>query len=168
MSDRAATDREWSAGIRPPTPRNRLRASSKKAALGEQIAEHAAHLDAATHRLLTDLRVAKRLGGLPKIDEALRKSELSYCKVRALTRVATPENEALLLEDARFTTGGQVERICRKYAAVLRVARPTVEDDIVRRHVTRRDLDDGMVPIEATLHPEEDQLRLGDRRSRAR
>ena len=162
-----------------------------KAALGEQIAQHAAHLAAATHRLLTDLRefdriggwyaqgargcaawlswrlgwsigtardhvrVANRLGTLPKIDEALRVGELSYCKVRALTRVATAENEALLLEDARYTTGGQLERICRKYAAVLRVARPTVEQDAMLRRVSRRDLDDGMVKIEAVLHPDE-------------
>ena len=164
---------------------------AEKAALGEQIAQHAAHLDAATHRLLTDLRefdrvggwypqgarncaawlswrlgwslgtardhvrVATRLGTLPMIDEALRKGELSYCKVRALTRVATAENEALLLEDARYTTGAQLDRICRKYGAVLRVVRPSVEEDALRRHVTRRDLDDGMVKIEAVLHPEE-------------
>ena len=31
--------------------------------LGERIAEHAAHLDAATHRLLTDIRAFDDQGG---------------------------------------------------------------------------------------------------------
>ena len=160
--------------------------------LGERIAEMAAHLDAATHRLLTDLRdydrsgnwaqqgfpdcarwlswrvgwatgtardhlrVAQRLGDLPLIDDALRRGEVSYSKVRAMTRVATPANEAMLLEDARHATGQQLELICRKYATVVRAAKEVDEEyDRQRRTVTRRDLDDGMVRIEATLHPEE-------------
>src|SRR3954453_18314830 len=39
------------------------------------------------------VRVARALGGLPPIDRALEGGALSYAKVRALTRVATPENE---------------------------------------------------------------------------
>ena len=57
---------------------------------------------------------------MPITDEALRTGELSYCKVRAITRVATPAIEAELVEQARFTTGAQLEAICRKYAAVVR------------------------------------------------
>jgi hypothetical protein len=47
------------------------------------------------------VRVANALGDLPLIDAALREGKLSYCKVRAMTRVATPDNEALLLEQSR-------------------------------------------------------------------
>src|SRR5512146_1188980 len=36
------------------------------------------------------VRVARALGTLPAIDEALKSARLSYAKVRALTRVATP------------------------------------------------------------------------------
>ena len=36
------------------------------------------------------VRVARALGTLPRIDQALRTGTLSYAKVRALTRVATP------------------------------------------------------------------------------
>jgi hypothetical protein len=172
-------------------PHEARNTTDETAALGERIAEHAAHLDAATHRLLADLRafdaargwyaqgarscaewlawrvgwssgtarehvrVAQRLGGLPLIDEALRRGELSYCKARAITRVATPATEAPLLEDARFATGSQLERICRKYAAVLRVGRTTAHDDAIRRSFARHDLDDGMVKLDAILHPEE-------------
>ena len=52
------------------------------------------------------VRVARALGRLPAIDEALRSARLSYAKVRALTRVATPENEAKLLDDGASRNGG--------------------------------------------------------------
>ena len=45
----------------------------------------------------------------------MRQGELSYCKVRALTRVATAGNEQTLLDIARSVTGGQLEVICRLY-----------------------------------------------------
>ncbi len=169
--------------------------STEAEILGERIAEMAAHLDAATHGLLTalrdydrsnnwyaqgfascatwlswrvgmsagtardHLRVANRLADLPLIDDALRTGSISYSKVRAMTRVATSANEAMLLEDARHSTGSQLETICRKYATVVRAAKEVDEKyDHERRTVTRRDLEDGMVRIEATLHPEEAAL----------
>jgi hypothetical protein len=39
------------------------------------------------------VRVARALGSLPRLADALGRDELSYSKVRALTRVATPETE---------------------------------------------------------------------------
>ena len=45
----------------------------------------------------------------------LKSGKLSYAKVRALTRVATPEAEAKLLEVAMYSTGAQLERLCRGY-----------------------------------------------------
>ena len=65
------------------------------------------------------VRVARALGRLPAISESLRTATLSYAKVRALTRVATPENEAKLLEMALMATGAQLERLCRGYRGVL-------------------------------------------------
>ena len=47
------------------------------------------------------------------LDEALRVGKLSYAKVRALTRVATAENEARVLEVATYATGAQLERMVR-------------------------------------------------------
>jgi hypothetical protein len=102
------------------------------------------------------VRVALKLGGLPLTDEALRRGELSYSKVRAMTRIATPANEAALLEQARYSTGAQLERICKKYAAVMRhdeEVQPADEEQ--RRYVKRSDTADGMVKLEAILHPEE-------------
>jgi uncharacterized protein DUF222 len=47
------------------------------------------------------VRVARALETLPRLAEALARGELSYAKVRALTRVATPETEARLLAVGR-------------------------------------------------------------------
>src|SRR5688572_22652454 len=43
------------------------------------------------------VRVARALGTLPRLAGGLARGELSYSKVRALTRVATPETEDRLL-----------------------------------------------------------------------
>ncbi|HEX2690340.1 MAG TPA: hypothetical protein VHN14_27180 [Kofleriaceae bacterium] len=39
------------------------------------------------------VRVACKLAQFPAIDDALRRGEVSYSKVRALVRVATPAND---------------------------------------------------------------------------
>jgi hypothetical protein len=64
------------------------------------------------------VRVARRLGELPLIHEAFACGELSYAKVRALTRVADAENEDELLELARHMTASQLERAVRAYRYV--------------------------------------------------
>ena len=46
------------------------------------------------------VRTARALGHLPLVDAAFREGKLSYSKVRALTRVATAENEGELLAAA--------------------------------------------------------------------
>ena len=102
--------------------------------------------------------VARRLE-FPEIDDALRRGEVSYSKVRAMVRVATPANEHLLLEYARLMTGSQLEQTCRKYSLVLRHGKdPHPLGDLQRRHVRRRDTEDGMVRLEAVLHAEEAEV----------
>src|SRR6185437_11795504 len=64
------------------------------------------------------VRVARALGALPHLAEALARGELSYAKVRALTRVATPETEARLLAVGRAGTAEHVERIVRGWRRV--------------------------------------------------
>src|SRR6202795_602198 len=56
------------------------------------------------------VRVARALGTLPLLAEALAHGQLSYAKVRALTRVATPATEARLLAVGRAGTAAHVER----------------------------------------------------------
>jgi hypothetical protein len=87
---------------------------------------------------------------------------VSYSKVRALTRVATAENEASLLEMARSSTASQLERICRGYRRAMRGLSDepdnTGDDEASDRFVHLRDTDSGMVRIEAQLRPEEAAL----------
>ena len=64
------------------------------------------------------VRVAQALGVLPAVTEALERGQLSYAKVRALTRVATPETEARLLAVARAGTAVHVERIVQGWRQV--------------------------------------------------
>jgi len=68
------------------------------------------------------VRVARALGTLPLLAQALARGELSYAKVRALTRVATPETEERLLGVGRGGTAAQVERIVRGWRRVDRQA----------------------------------------------
>ena len=112
-------------------------------------------LDAATAR--EKVRVARALGKLPAIDEAFRLAKLSYAKVRALSRVATPANEARLLEVALAATGAQLERICRGYRNALAADEPPAPED---RSVRQRILRGGMVRLEIVLSPDEADLVL--------
>jgi hypothetical protein len=64
------------------------------------------------------VRVARCLPELPLIHQAFARGELSYAKVRALTRVATSENEQELLELAHVMTAAQLERAVRAYRRV--------------------------------------------------
>ena len=110
-------------------------------------------LDTATAR--EKVRVARALGKLPAIDEALRVGKLSYAKVRALTRVATPESEARLLDVALYATGAQLERLCRGYRTALTADEAPSPDD---RCVRQRVLPSGMVKLEIVLCPDEADL----------
>ena len=51
----------------------------------------------------------------PLLSEALAKGELGYSKVRALTRIATPDNEADLLNVGLHGTAQHVETFARLY-----------------------------------------------------
>src|SRR5688572_15433848 len=101
------------------------------------------------------VRVAHALGTLPRLARALARGELSYSKVRALTRVATPETEERLLAVGRAGTAEHVERIVRGWRRVDRIAE---NRESVRHHKSRGVhvyLDeDGMVVVRGRLTPE--------------
>ena len=101
------------------------------------------------------VRVARKLGELPLIDGALRKGEISYSKVRAMTRVATADNEGDLLGMARAATGAQLERICRLKRMVNALDGASARDVEGKRYVVERATEDGMVAIQLRLLPEE-------------
>jgi len=105
--------------------------------------------------------VARALGTLPRLARAFAGGEISYSKVRALTRVATPETEEQLLGVARAGTAVHVERIVRGWR---RVDRQAEAQESTRHHKSRAlhvsyD-DDGMVVVRGRLAPEVGALLL--------
>jgi hypothetical protein len=67
------------------------------------------------------VRVARALEELPEINEAFEKGELSYSKVRAMTRAATDLNESYLLNIAQYGTAQHVEKLVGTFRTVSRV-----------------------------------------------
>jgi hypothetical protein len=98
------------------------------------------------------VRVARALGELTLIDAALRRGEVSYSKVRAMTRVANGGNEAALLELAKASTAAQLEKACRLYR---QQTAPTKEALEQSRHVRVRECDDGMVLVQMKVTADE-------------
>src|SRR5467141_803379 len=101
------------------------------------------------------VRVARALGTLPRLARALARGALSYSKVRALTRVATPDTEDRLLAVGRAGTAEHVERIVRGWRRVDRLAEA---QETARRHTSRAlhvyQDEDGMVVMRGRLAPE--------------
>jgi Domain of unknown function (DUF222)/HNH endonuclease len=64
------------------------------------------------------VRVARALGALPAITAEFAAGRLSYAKVRALTRIATPETEHDLVEMATPMTANQLERFAQAHRRV--------------------------------------------------
>ena len=159
--------------------------------LGDQIATLAAHIHAATQRLLTliaefdelrgwevsghrdcadwlstrtgidrgaaqeKVRAARALTELPLTSAAMARGELSFSKVRALTRVADAENERELVALARGVTTAQLERMVRAWKKGSRQDEAKRERD---RHASRTlsvfPNDDGMYLVKGRLMPE--------------
>ena len=68
------------------------------------------------------VRVARALKELPQTSEALRKAEISYSKARAITRVATAENAARLLNIARHAPTRELVTVGRAWRRLDRLA----------------------------------------------
>jgi hypothetical protein len=101
------------------------------------------------------VRVARALPALPRLAAALARGELSYAKVRALTRVATPETEERLLAVGRAGTASHVERIVRGWRRVDRQAE--AREARLRHHNRALHVfhdDDGTVVLRGRLEPE--------------
>lgn len=98
------------------------------------------------------VRVARALPELPEIAAAFRVGQLSFSKVRALTRVATSNNESMLLRLARAGTASHLERILRGYrrAQDLQAANAVHE----QRRLTCFFDEDGALVISGRLPPE--------------
>ena len=85
----------------------------------------------------------------------MARGQLSYSKVRALTRVASPATEAPLLAVALCATAAQVERLVRAWRHVDRDAQPDAEQVLLASRALSMQVDeDGMVVLRGRLPPE--------------
>ena len=129
------------------------------------------------------VRTARALEGLSGINEAFQKGELSFSKVRAMTRIATEENEDYLLNIAEYGTAQHVEILVKAYRMVSRITDTPEDFNAVEANECKQSVlgetqhelrqqqhqqedrsvsyyqdDDGMWIIKAKLPPEEGAL----------
>jgi hypothetical protein len=97
------------------------------------------------------VRVARALWNLPQVDAAFAKGDLSYSKVRAITRVATGVTEVDLLDYALTVSASQLDRFC----SALKHGDPSDSETAARRaregrSLTRHFREDGtgMIVVE--------------------
>jgi len=105
------------------------------------------------------VRVAHALKTLPGIALSFSRGELSYSKVRALTRVARPDNEDTLKAFALKTAASRVEERCRE----LRCGSADSVAEANRTHAKRslrmhRDLSKGTMTITVEVPLEDGEL----------
>ena len=101
------------------------------------------------------IRVAHALEKLPLISASMARGALSYSKVRALSRVATPETEDTLLMIALHGTASHVEKLVRQYRRAQDAAELTREAlQFANRSVRYFYDDDGSLVLNARLPAE--------------
>ena len=105
------------------------------------------------------LRVAHALAKLPKISEGFAKGELSYSKVRAMTRIADESNEEYLMMIAHHGTAHHVEKLVAKYRTAKRLQDAEVADEQYRNRELSHYYDhDGCLVIKARMPAEQGAL----------
>jgi uncharacterized protein DUF222 len=100
------------------------------------------------------VRVARRLDELPEVRAAFARGELSYSKVRAITRIEGLDREADLLGLARHATAAQLERLVRAHRSVIAVER-VAQGARAERWLTWDHDDDGSLLLRGRLPAEE-------------
>lgn len=101
------------------------------------------------------VRAARALENLPRTAEALRRGQLSYAKVRAITRVATPQDEERLLEFAWAASAARLEQRVRMWKQLSREGELTAEQVRHRNRALSVFVDgDGMYVVRGRLEPE--------------
>jgi Domain of unknown function (DUF222)/HNH endonuclease len=103
------------------------------------------------------VRVARRLPELPHTRAAFAQGEVSYAKVRALTRVATADSEEELLELARVLTAAQLERTVRVHR---RMTTAEAHEQLEQTFLSVFWNPDGSLELHGRLAPEDGALLL--------
>ena len=111
------------------------------------------------HAARERLRMAQALVRLPKIRSGFAEGRLSFSKVRAMTRVATPENEDMPLNIAEHGTAYHVERFVSQYRRIENLQAPGAAQALYeRRELDYRYDEDGCLVIQARVPAEQGEL----------
>ena len=102
------------------------------------------------------IRIGRALAKLPQIDAAFRDGVISYSKVRAITRVATPDTDAMLLAIAEGSSAAQLESLVRTYERVGADDRESASSE--QRRSLSWYYEDGMLVITAAVPAERGAL----------
>lgn len=105
------------------------------------------------------VRVARRLEEMPAVRAAFARADLSYSKVRALTRVDCTDREEELVELAATTTAAQLESVVRAYRRILTIDADPAEQ-LRRRFLTTEWDEDGCLVVRGRLPAEQGALLL--------
>jgi hypothetical protein len=100
------------------------------------------------------VRVGRALRDLPLLREAVASGELSFDKLRHVTRVAQSADEELWLEVALHASGSQLARICRGFERATN-SPGTPDAQLARRGLRTWWREDGMLEVVAVLPPED-------------
>jgi hypothetical protein len=105
------------------------------------------------------VRVAHALASLPNIGAAFEKGELSYSKVRAMTRIVTPATEETVLMWAKHSTAHHLETLASRYRKVTRCRETQTADEQYReRSLTHYYDEDGSLVIKGRFPAEQGAL----------
>lgn len=129
--------------------------SREWAATGAPSAAHwiasAADIEVCTAREW--IRVGRRMRALPVIAALFDAEALSYSKVRTLSRLATPANEAQLAAIAAGTPAGQLSRALAAWVHRTSSDEQLARHQLDQRSVTWRHEPDGMITFTLRLPP---------------
>ena len=104
------------------------------------------------------VRVARALVELPAVTEAFGRGELSYSKVRAITRIASPSNEGDLVELARAGTASHVDKVVSAFRRSVALNDESAEARHAGRYARWFHDDDGSLVVQVRLAPEDGAL----------
>ena len=98
--------------------------------------------------------MARKLEECPRVQQAFSEGRISYSKVRAITRIVTPDNEQTLLSYALEGSTSQLERIVRSYRRAAPAEQEQATRQQERRYLSYHHDDDNMLVLQGRLPPE--------------
>jgi Domain of unknown function (DUF222)/HNH endonuclease len=107
------------------------------------------------HTAKAHVALASRLGDCPKIAAALERGEISVDKADAISRIASPDTEDMLVDWARHGLAGQLHRVVAGYRRARRADGDAPDKDHLLRYLSYYFDDDGSFLLKGRLSAED-------------